>query len=131
MTSRVRALLCCSVLSTIVAPGCSTADSTPPVASVTVKPRKKEVAVGRILVLTDRFQVAPGAKISGDYKVFLHMKRDDGTMIWNDDHLPPADAPTSKWQPGQVIEYTRTRFIPALSYLGHATLEIGLYKDED
>jgi hypothetical protein len=74
--------------------------------------------------------VAPGARIDGDYRVFVHVNRDDGTTIWNDDHDLPADSQTSKWQPGQVVQYSRTRFIPTLSYLGAATIEAGLYRDD-
>jgi len=69
--------------------------------------------------------------VNGDYRVFVHVNRDDGTVIWNDDHELPADQATSKWQPGQVIQYTRTRFIPSFSYVGQATIEVGLYRDNE
>ena len=32
--------------------------------------------------------------------------------MWTDDHDPPV--PTTQWKPGQVVEYTRTVFIPVL-----------------
>src|SRR6185295_19652982 len=73
----------------------------------------------------------PGAKIGGDYRVFAHLTREDGTAIWSDDHDLPDAIKTSRWQPGQVVEYTRTRFIPTLSYLGPAAIEVGLYKDDE
>jgi hypothetical protein len=111
--------------------GCGKTDSAPPVASVSLTPGKTSVAVGSTIDLAYRFQVAPDAKLSGDYRVFVHLNREDGTMIWNDDHALPADARTSTWKPGQVIEYTRTRFIPLFSYVGPASIEIGLFKDDE
>jgi len=45
--------------------------------------------------------------------------------LWNDDQLPaPA---TSRWKPGQTIEYTRTVFVPNYPYIGEATVRLGLY----
>lgn len=111
--------------------GCGKTDSAPPVASVSLTPSKASVAVGSTIDLAYRFQVAPDAKLSGDYRVFVHLNREDGTMIWNDDHALPADLRTSTWKPGQVIEYTRTRFIPLFSYVGPATIEMGLFKDDE
>jgi hypothetical protein len=111
--------------------GCGKTDSAPPVASVSLTPGKTSVAVGSTIDLAYRFQVAPDAKLSGDYRVFVHLNREDGTMIWDDDHALPADLRTSTWKPGQVIEYTRTRFIPLFSYVGPATIEMGLFKDDE
>jgi len=108
---------------------CSKNDEAPPVASVSLTTNKKTVPLGSPVELTYKFEVAPGPRIDGDYRVFVHVNRDDGTTIWNDDHELPAGQPTSKWQPGQVIEYTRTKFIPSFSYVGDATIETGLYRD--
>ena len=127
--SRAIALALAGVV--LALPGCSTTDDTPPVATITLTPNKRDLPVGSPIELTYKFQVAPNAAINGDYRVFMHVNRDDGTMIWSDDHDLPAGQATSKWKPGQVIEYTRTRFIPASSYLGTATMMMGLYKDED
>jgi hypothetical protein len=118
-----------AVLAFTAVPGCGSADSATPVATVSLTPSKRSVALGGVIDLTYRFQVAPDARISGDYVVFSHLTREDGTMIWNDDHQLPAGLTTSQWKPGQVIEYTRTRFVPTLSYLGPATFE-GCTEDE-
>jgi hypothetical protein len=111
--------------------GCSGADVATPVAKFSLAANKSTVAIGSPIELTYRFEVAPGTKpIDGDYRVFVHVNRDDGTTIWNDDHdLPPGES-TTKWQPGQVIQYSRTRFIPVVSYVGEATIEAGLYRDD-
>ena len=109
--------------------GCSKNDEAPPVASVSLTTNKKSVPLGSPVELTYKFEVAPGARFDGDYRVFVHVNRDDGTTIWNDDHELPAGQATSGWKPGQVIEYTRTKFIPSFSYIGTATIEMGLYRD--
>ena len=49
--------------------------------------------------------------------------------MWQDDHDPPQ--PTSTWKPGQPVEYTRTRFVPVVPYLGDATIEVGLYREDE
>jgi hypothetical protein len=110
--------------------GCGSGDLAPPVASIEVTLSKSAIALGSPVDLTYRFVVAPDASIAGDYRVFLHLNRDDGTIIWTDDHELPDQFRTSAWTPGQVIEYTRTRFMPSFSYLGPATLVAGLYLDE-
>lgn len=112
--------------------GCSRkADTARPVAAVSVALSKPAVALGGVLDLTYRFDVAPDARVAGDYIVFVHLNREDGTTIWHDDHQLPDGQGTSAWKPGQIIEYTRTRFLPTLSYVGPATLEVGLYRDDE
>jgi hypothetical protein len=112
-----------------LAAGCGSTDPAPPVATVSFAANKPKVPVGSPVELTYKFDVAPDAKISGDYRVFVHVKNPDGTTLWNDDHDPSI--PTSKWTPGQTIQYTRTRFVPAGPYSGEATVELGLYRDTD
>src|SRR5690349_2411596 len=92
-----------------LASGCSKGDETPPLATVSLSTSKTSVALGAPIELTYKFEVAPGASIPGDYRVFVHVNRDDGTTIWNDDHDLPDGMKTSTWKPGQVIQYTRTR----------------------
>jgi len=109
--------------------GCSKGDSAPPVATVSFTTNKPRVALGSPIELTYRFDVAPNAKFDGDYKVFVHVVGTDGVTMWTDDHTPPT--PTSQWQAGQSIQYTRTRFVPVFPFLGEATVEMGLYRDQD
>jgi hypothetical protein len=106
---------------------CSGGDSAPPVATVSFSANKTRVPLGSPIDLTYRFEVAPDAKIDGDYRVFVHFKGSTGRQFWDDDHLPPT--PTSQWRPGQTIQYTRTRFIPPVPYIGEAHVEVGLYRD--
>ncbi len=109
--------------------GCSQADSAPPVATVSFSANKAKVPVGSPIELTYKFDVAPNASIPADYRVFVHVTNADGSTMWNDDHEPPV--PTSKWTPGQTIQYTRTRFVPVFPYQGEAAVQIGLYRDND
>src|SRR6185503_6551872 len=111
--------------------GCDKGDQAPPVASVSLTTNRTSVALGAPIELTYKFEPAPGVSIPADYRVFVHVNRDDGTTIWNDDHELPAGQQTSQWKPGQTVEYTRTRFVPAFSYLGSATIRVGLYKDNE
>ena len=109
--------------------GCSGADTAPPVATVAFTASESRVPLGSPVDLTYRFDVAPGVKIDGDYKVFVHIVRDDGETMWSDDHEPSV--PTSQWKPGQTIQYTRTRFVPVTPYLGEVGVDIGLYRDQE
>ncbi|MEZ5319630.1 MAG: hypothetical protein R2752_19675 [Vicinamibacterales bacterium] len=128
MRAATRLLLPLIVLALAV-PACSKADSAPPVATVSVAFSKDRVAIGSPLDIQYRFVVAPDARIDGDYRVFVHVLDDRGQQMWTDDHDPPV--PTSKWRPGETIEYTRTRFIPSFPFLGQATVVAGLYRDNE
>ncbi len=123
----MQTLACAAVVATIA--GCGSGDDAPPVATVGFQASKVRVALGSPIELTYRFDIAPNAKIDGDYKVFVHVVREDGQQMWDDDHEPPT--PTSQWKPGQTIQYTRTRFVPVFPFLGEAAVEMGLYRDQD
>ena len=101
------------------------ADQEPPVAMPALTLNRERVAIGSPVKLTYKFEVAPGAKIDGDYLVFVHVLDPDGEQLWTDDHEPAV--PTSKWTPGQKIEYTRTVFAPNYPYVGEARVRVGLY----
>src|SRR3712207_7316024 len=52
--------------------------------------------------------------------LFRSVIEPDGERLWQDDHLPAV--PTSKWTPGQTVEYTRTVFVPNYPYIGDANI---------
>lgn len=105
---------------------CSTKKTTePPVATATVTFAKDKAAIGSPLKVTYKFEVLPNATFDADYTVFVHVLDPDGEKLWQDDH--PPSIPTSQWKPGQVIEYTRTVFVPNYPYIGEALVRIGLY----
>lgn len=113
----------------VVAPGCRRkAPEEPPVATPSVTINKDMAAIGSPVKLTYRFAVAQNAPalINGaDYWVFAHVLDPTGEQLWTDDHAP--EVPTSKWQGGQTIEYTRTIFVPNYPYIGEAQMRVGLY----
>ena len=127
--SRATAVSAPVVAALLALSGCSSADSAAPVAKVSFTPSATRVALGTPIELTYRFDVAPGASITGDYTVFMHVETPDGTRLWGDDHPPPV--PTSQWKPGQKIEYTRVRFVPPVAHLGEAVARVGLYKGNE
>jgi hypothetical protein len=129
-TMPVRAIGLLCLASGFAVASCSSADTAPPVATVSFTASKTRVPLGSPVELTYRFDVAPGTKIDGDYQVFVQVVRDDGAILWSDDHEPSI--PTSQWTAGQTIQYTRMRFVPAaVAYLGEAGVDIGLYRDQE
>ena len=124
-TSLRLALASIVVLSAVA--GCNRKEADgPAVATPSLTLARDRVAIGSPLKLTYRFQVAGDAKIDGDYTVFMHVLDPQGEQLWTDDHVPPV--PTSKWKPGETIEYSRTVFVPNYPYIGEATVRLGLYQ---
>jgi len=113
------------VAALILAAACGESNGGPPVATPAVSLNVTRAPIGAPVEVSYRFHVAPGAAIDGDYRVMVHFVDEDDELMWNDDHDPPT--PTSQWQPGQTIEYTRTIFLPVYPYLGQATIQVGLY----
>ena len=84
------------------------------------------VRPGSPIEITYKFTVSPTPPPAGsNYRVFVHFLDPDRELMWTDDHDPPI--PTSQWKPGQVVEYSRTMFVPVYPYLGKANVEMGLY----
>ena len=125
MYSRL-SVVACAVVGLVAATGCSREqESTPCVATPSVTLARDRAAIGSPLQVTYKFDVAQNAAIPQDYVVFVHVLDDQGERLWGDDH--PPIPPTSKWQSGQKVEYTRTVFIPNYPYIGPAHVRIGLY----
>lgn len=101
------------------------APKTPPMATPSVKLSHDKAPLGSPLDITYRFEVASDARFDQDYVAFVHVLDVDNELMWNDDHVPPV--PSSQWKPGQVVEYTRTIFVPIYPYVGEATIQLGLY----
>jgi hypothetical protein len=113
-------------LAALVGAGCRrSAPAAPPMATPSVKLSHDKAPLGSPLDITYRFEVAADAHFDQDYTAFVHVLDADNELMWNDDHVPPV--PTSQWKPGQVIEYTRTVFVPIYPYVGDATIQLGLY----
>jgi len=105
------------------------APAEPPLATPSLTLARSRVALGSPLELTYRFEVQPDARFDQDYRVFVHFLDGAGELMWTDDHDPPT--PTTQWTPGGTVEYRRTIFLPIYSYVGEATVHLGLYSPRD
>ena len=127
MSRRVPVLTCAAIAALLVASiSCSRkSDNEPPVATPSLTLNHDKVPIGSPVKLNYKFVVAPDAKFSTDYWVFVHVLDPTGELLWTEDHLPTP--PTSSWKPGQTIEYTRTVFVPNYPYIGEALVRLGIY----
>src|SRR5215471_10567668 len=100
-------------------------ENEPAVATPSLTFSKDHAPIGSAVTLTYKFVVAPDAKFDKDYYVFVHVLDPEGEQMWTDDHMPPT--PTSKWKPGETIEYKRTIFVQNYPYIGEANVRLGLY----
>ncbi len=122
----IRVLALCLVLAMGAAGGCrKAANAEPPVATPVVALNHSKVPLGSPLEVTYEFKVAPNARFSQDYRVFVHFKDADDELMWTDDHYPPT--PTSQWKAGETVKYSRLLFVPVYPYVGDASIELGLY----
>ncbi len=100
--------------------------SGPPVAAVNLRLDRMTVPIGGPLEMTFRFDVSPDlVPLTDDYLVFVHVLDNNGEPIWNDDHQP--EMPTSEWESGQTIEYSRRIMVPLYPYIGDGDIAVGLY----
>jgi hypothetical protein len=129
ISPRARRLLPIVMFAVAVAACRSKPPEAPSVATPSAALKYQRVPAGSVMEITYRFLVADGAKIDGDYRVFVHFLSADGDRMWGDDHEPAV--PTSAWKPGQTVEYVRTVFAPVLPYVGETTMAVGLYGTGD
>jgi hypothetical protein len=108
-----------------VSPGCRAEQEAAPLATPSLVIDRERVPLGSVLEMTYRFVVAPDARFDEDYRVFVHFLDFDEELLWDDDHDPLV--PTTRWKPGETIEYTRTLFVPVYPYVGDASIHLGLH----
>jgi len=125
MRTSVRGLISTVLVAAALAACHGKQPNEPAVATPSVSFAKERVPIGSAVTVTYKFVVAPDAKFTKDYTVFVHVLDPEGELMWTDDHVPPT--PTSKWQPGQTIEYKRTIFVPNYPYIGEAIVRLGVY----
>ena len=116
-------LLACA----LSAASCRRQEPEPPgVATPSFSVKQTRVPLGSRVEVTDKFVVAKDApKINENFRVFVHFLDADNELMWTDDHDPSV--PTTQWQPGQTIEYTKTMFVPIYPYQGATKVLMGLY----
>ena len=106
--------------------GASCAESVEPVATLEMRIARDTAPQGSVIDTALSLTVLPAFEPSDhDYRVFVHFLDVDGNLLWTDDHDPPTA--TSSWRPGQTLSYERRVPIPEQSYLGRATVAVGLY----
>lgn len=127
MSRELRIAACASLgLAAVLVSSCSRkTDSAPPMATPSITLSRNKVPLGGPVDITYKFIVAPEAKFTQNYRVMVHVVDPNEELMWTDDHDPPT--PTKEWKPGQVVEYTRTVFVPVYPYVGEASIQVGLY----
>lgn len=100
-------------------------DTAPATATAELELSRARIAQGSPVDLTYRFTVAETPDPAGTYRVFSHVLDADEELMWTDDHEPAV--PPASWQPGQVIEYRRTMWVPMYPYVGTAKVILGVY----
>ena len=64
-------------------------------------------------------------KIEGDYRALVHFIDQGKVLLFTDDHA--VTPPPSQWEPNKTYSYTRTVFVPVVTYIGDTTVTMGLY----
>ena len=106
--------------------GCGPSVSDDPVAAVMVQLDRSVVPLGGPVTIALQFVVSPELQpLNEDLRVMVHFLNSNGDMMWAEDHEPSV--PTSQWQPGQTISYTRRARVPMYPYIGDAVVAVGLY----
>ena len=106
--------------------GCGSGVSDDPVAAVTVQLDRSVVPLGGPVTVALQFVVPSDLEpLNEDLRVMVHFLDSNGDMMWAEDHEPSV--PTSQWQPGQTISYTRRARVPMYPYVGEAVVAVGLY----
>jgi hypothetical protein len=120
----------CTLMTFVLIAGCGRAQQTEtPVAAANITLGRADAAIGMPIEMNYRFVVAPNApRFADDNTVFVHFLDSDGELMWTDDHQPPV--PTTQWNAGQTIEYSRTMFVPKFPYSGETTVVLGLYSQK-
>jgi len=94
-----------------------------------VKLGATEIHLGYPLEMSYQWMIGPHmAPLQKDYIVFVHFLDREGKLIFTDDHIPPIL--TSKWKPGERVDYQRTLFIPFIPIMGEVRVKVGLYDIE-
>ena len=123
------ACLAAAALCAVTLAGCRGEEpEPPPVATPSFSVPQARVPHGSPVEVTYKFVVANDApKLTEDFRVFVHFLDADNERLWTDDHDLPV--PTSQWKPGQVVEYTKTMFVPIVQHEGPTKVLMGLYSN--
>ena len=115
-----------ALLLALVLMACNSPMLSDPVATVSLEVNRLTVPLGGPLEMSIRFVTVQTLEpLDEDYRVMVHFLDVNGEMMWAADHYPVT--PTSQWQAGQTVAYTRRVHVPMYPYIGDATVAVGLY----
>jgi hypothetical protein len=88
----------------------------------------RPIQPGHTLNIVLAWRANPNVAVRPDYTVFVHLVADDGSLVAQHDD-PPASgyAPTSSWQPGQVVYDDHVIAVPANAPAGLRSVQVGMY----
>ena len=117
---------CAFLVALIMCAGASCAEWVEPVAAIEMQIGRDTVTHGSVIDTALSLTVLPAFEpVDRDYRVFVHFLDAGGNLLWTDDHDPPI--PSRDWRPGLSVSYERRVPIPEHSYVGRATVAVGLY----
>lgn len=126
----MRALAGPILVAALLGPGCRKAKPAPspldvvPVA--TAHPGR--LAAGGPAAVDCEFRVGSSApRVTGDYRVFVHLVDDEGSLLAADDY--PPSPPVAEWQPGGRYARRRILLTPEFPYAGRVSILTGLYSE--
>lgn len=122
-----RALLIATPLLLVL--GCSRRGAVPANdISASFKANRMSAPLDSAIEVTYTWKTGPDfKKIEGDYRALVHFIDQGKVLLFTDDHN--VTPPPSQWEANKTYTYTRTVFIPVVTYIGDATVTMGLFPD--
>jgi len=124
---RIRVLLLITPL--LLAVGCDRRGAVPPNdITASFKANRMSAPLDSAIEVTYTWTTGPEfKKIEGDYRALVHFIDQGKVLLFTDDHA--VTPPPSQWEANKIYSYTRTVFVPVVTYIGDATVTVGLYPD--
>ncbi len=113
----------------LLAVGCGRRGAVPPNdITASFKANRMSAPLDSAIEVTYSWTTGPEfKKIEGDYRALVHFIDQGKVLLFTDDHaITPAP---SQWEANKTYSYTRTVFVPVVTYIGDATVTVGLYPD--
>ncbi len=115
----------------VVVAGCERPPAPPPDYEIvpSVELDKRWAGPGDPIELSYRFDVLPENRVIGrDYEVRVDFVDEVGEPVLSDHHMPPV--PTSTWEPGATVQYSRTVFIPSTVPPGRTAVALSVRSEQ-
>jgi hypothetical protein len=90
-----------------------------------------ETTAGEMVALTLYWKPINDEPVAASYTVFAHLLNEDGRLIGQHDGIPSGAArPSMTWVNGEIITDKHEMQFTDPSYVGQATVEVGLYQSQ-